>query len=214
MGWKRIREDAMVYIVGIGPGAKDYILPKAEDIIKSSEIIIGFERAVNSLEHIERNKFKVKSLIEILSYINSNEDRNIAIVASGDPCFYGITDYITRNYTGKVQVIPGISSFQYLFSKLNKSWQGAYLGSLHGVVPKGNIELIKVVKTHKLSIWLTDKVNSPEYICSELIKANIIAEVCVGENLSYEDERIVSGSTLDILKMKFNNLCIVILETM
>lgn len=200
----------MVFIVGIGPGAKEYILPKADEIIKSCDIIIGFERAVHSLVHIKQNKLIAKSLADILRYIVSNAEENIAIVASGDPCFYGITDYINKNYSGDLEVIPGLSSFQYLMSKLNKSWQGAYLGSLHG----REQELIDNVKAHKLSIWLTDKIHSPEHIYSELIKAKITAEIYIGENLSYQDERIVHGNTIDIFKIDFHDLCVVVIETL
>lgn len=200
----------MVYIVGIGPGAKEYILPKAKEIINYCHIIIGFERAINSIDSIENNnKLIVKSLTEILNYINNNNEKNIAIVASGDPCFYGITDYINKNYKGNFEVIPGISSFQYLMAKLKKSWQGANLGSLHG----RNEDLIEKVKNNSLSVWLTDKENSPNFICGELIKNNIKAHVYVGEKLSYEDELIIQGTVEEVFKMKFGELSVVVVET-
>ena len=107
----------MVYIVGIGPGNKDYILPKAEKIMKNCDVIIGFERAINSLKHIENNKVIINSLKDILKYLTENSNKKIAIAASGDPCFYGITDYINKNYEGKIEVVTGISSFQYLCFK-------------------------------------------------------------------------------------------------
>jgi cobalt-precorrin-7 (C5)-methyltransferase len=197
----------MVYIVGIGPGAKEYILPKALEILNISQIVIGFERAINSVEH--KNKLVIKSLTETLAYLDKSKEENIAIVASGDPCFYGITDYINKNFEGNVEVIPGISSFQYLMAKLNKSWQGATLGSLHG----RKEEFLEKVKTNKLSIWLTDKDNSPNFICSELIKNNIKAQVCVGVNLSYEDELVLQGTAEEVSLMEFHDLSVVVIET-
>ena len=199
----------MIYIVGIGPGAKEYILPKAEEVMGNCDIVIGFERAINSIAHISGNRLMIKSLTETLNYINNNRNKDISIAASGDPCFYGITDYIKINYAGAFEIIPGISSYQYLMAKLNKSWQGAHLGSLHG----RNEELLEKVKSSKLSIWLTDKNNSPNFICRELIKADIKAQVYVGENLSYEDERIVNGNALEVSVMDFNSLCVVVIET-
>lgn len=200
----------MVYVVGIGPGAKEYILPKAKEIINYCDIIIGFERAINSIDSIENNnKVAIKSLTGILDYINNNNEKNISIVASGDPCFYGITDYINKNYKGNFEVIPGISSFQYLMAKLKKSWQGATLGSLHG----RKEEFIEKVKNNSLSVWLTDKENSPNFICGELIKNNIKANVYVGEKLSYEDELIIQGTVEEVFKIKFGKLSIVVVET-
>lgn len=198
----------MVYIVGIGPGARDYILPKAEAVIKAADAVIGFERAIKSLNYIEQNKIKINSLSQILEFINTNPDKNICVAASGDPCFYGITDYFNRNFKGKFEIITGISSFQYFMAKLHKSWQDIGLYSLHGREQK----LIDKVKTNKMSLWLTDNKNTPNYICSQLIKNNIKAQVYVGENLSYEDEKITKGTPEEIYKGNYSSLCLVVIE--
>lgn len=196
--------------MGIGPGDREYILPAAEKIINASDIIIGFERAIESLNYILQKKIIIKSLKEILNYIYENPSKSIAIAASGDPCFYGITEFIRNNYNGNVQVIPGLSSFQYMMAKINKSWQGAHLGSMHG----RNQELIERVRENKVSIWLTDKTNSPNNICSELIKSNVEAYIYVGENLSYADERIIAGDLEQIATMKFKELCVMCIENL
>lgn len=199
----------MVYIVGIGPGSREYMLVKAIEILEKSDIIIGFKRAIDSIVFIkDKNRILVKTLKGILDIINNNENKSIAIVASGDPCFYGISDYINRNYKGGLITIPGISSFQYLMSKLNKSWQGAYLGSLHG----REENFIEKVKNHKISIWLTDKVNSPEKICKRLFREKLSVKVYIGENLSYDDERILIGKPEEFIHTEFYDLSVVIIE--
>jgi len=200
----------MVYIVGLGPGSVEYILPKALTTLEKSKVIIGFGRALESLDFIKGNKLSVGTLKEILNYINTNDKENISIVASGDPCFYGVTDYIKRNYTGEIEVIPGISSFQYLTARLNKCWHGSHLGSLHG----REEEFVEKVKENKLSIWLTDKKNSPVSLCERLIKAEIEAKVYVGENLSYEDEKITVGTAEELLNKDFSELSVVIIENL
>ncbi len=85
----------MVYIVGLGPGNRDYILKKAIDILNKSDVIIGFERLIKNLDFVYKEKIVMKSLKETLDYINkyslnnelSKEEKNIALVASGDPTF-------------------------------------------------------------------------------------------------------------------------------
>lgn len=200
----------MVYIVGLGPGSKEYILPKALITLEKSNVVIGFIRAIESLNFIEGRKLSVSTLKDILNYINSNEDEDIAVVASGDPCFYGVTEYIKRNYNREFEVIPGISSFQYLAAKLNKCWQGSHLGSLHG----REEEFVDKVKENTLSIWLTDKKNSPSLICRKLLEEKIEARVYVGENLSYGDEKITEGTADEIVNMKFSELSVVIIENL
>ncbi|NFV13979.1 precorrin-6y C5,15-methyltransferase (decarboxylating) subunit CbiE [Clostridium sporogenes] len=197
-----------IYIVGLGPGHKDYMLSGAINNLEKVDIIIGFKRAIESLDFIKNNKKIVNKLSEILGYIKENKDKKISIVASGDPCFYGISNYIKNNYEEKIEVIPGISSYQYMMAKINESWQNSFLGSLHG----REEEFIQKVKNYKKTIWLTDKKNSPDKLCKRLIENNIEAEVIVGENLSYKDERIIKGSTQELENMRFSDLTIVYIK--
>ena len=67
----------MLYIVGLGPGNKDYILPKAIDRLKKSDVIIGFKRLINDLNFIDTNKIVINSLRETLDYIQQNGQENI-----------------------------------------------------------------------------------------------------------------------------------------
>ena len=179
----------MVYIVGIGPGHRDYIMPKAIDVLKKVDIIVGFGRAMESVDFLPTKKIKVGKIKEVVETLNENTDKDIAVVASGDPLFFGITEYIKREYKKDIEIIPGISSFQYLMGKLNKSWNNAYLGSLHG----REDEFLKKVKENSISVWLTDSKNSPDKLAELLVVNGLNPYMYVGEELSYEDERILKG---------------------
>jgi precorrin-6y C5,15-methyltransferase (decarboxylating) CbiE subunit len=198
----------MVNIVALGPGNKDYILPVATKQIEKSEYIVGFSRALEGFEESQATKVKVKSLKEIIDFILINEDKEVSILASGDPLFYGITNYIKLNYKGYINVIPGISSFQYLMAKLTKPWQNAELGSLHG----REEAFLQVVIEKKLSIWLTDNKNTPQSMCKKLFDNNIEAKIYIGENLSYEDEKITSGSPGELMNKEFTRLSVFVVE--
>jgi cobalt-precorrin-7 (C5)-methyltransferase len=184
------------------------MLFKAAKVLESSDLIIGFTRALKSIDFIDTPKLSAKDLKETLELLKENEHRKTAIVASGDPCFYGILDYISKNYKGQIEVIPGISSFQYLMAKLNKCWQGSYFGSLHG----REEAFIEKVKENKVSIWLTDRANSPEAICKKLYKEKLKAKVYIGENLSYSDEKISTGYPEELMNNSFSELSVVVIE--
>lgn len=199
----------MVYIVGVGPGSFEYIIPEAIRILSESNIILGFSRVIDSLDKINTKKVKVSSLKELVDKVNElKEDENISIVASGDPTFYGITNFIKNNYSGNLKVIPGISSFQYLTCKIGVCWNNSYVGSLHG----RDDDFINKVNENKLSIWLTDKRNNPQNLCKILLKESINCKVVVGENLSYENERILIGKPDEIVNEVFSDLSIFIVE--
>ena len=209
----------MIHIVGLGPGHRDYIMPKALETMKKSDIIIGFKRAIDSLDCIDNKKIYINKLSDIDKFIdieeNKNKDillneekinKNISIVASGDPTFYGITNYIKSKTNLEIQVIPGISSFQYLTCKLKMPWNNAYLGSLHG----RNQEFLEKINENELSIWLTDKENNPAMLCKMLYEAEIKCKVIIGENLSYEDEIISEGNPEEFLNTTYSPLSIFI----
>lgn len=199
----------MIYIVGLGPGHRDYMTRKALDILEKSDIIIGFNRAINSLDFVGKRKVKIKSLNEILDIVNDYKSQEtISIIASGDPCFFGIAEYISKNIDEKIEVIAGISSFQYLMAKINKSWSKAYTGSLHG----REEEFIKKVKENIISIWLCDSKNSPQKLCADLIKEKIECNVIIGENLSYENEVILEGKAHEFIDKSFSDLSVIIVE--
>jgi cobalt-precorrin-7 (C5)-methyltransferase len=200
----------MVYIVGIGPGNPKYIIPLALETMEKADVIIGFERAVGSIPKLNVEKVIVSTLKDIMDFITENLEKTIAVIASGDPCFYGITNYIKNNFQGEIDIIPGISSFQYLMCKLQKPWQNAYLGSMHGRTE----EFISIVAKYETSVWLTDRSNSPEALCKKLYENNISAKVYVGEELSYQDERITKGTVEEIMNKTFENLSVVIIENM
>ena len=198
----------MIYIVGIGPGNPKYIIPLAVETMEKVDVIIGFERATRSIPKLNVEKIVVTTLKDIMDFITKNIEKDIAIIASGDPCFYGITNYIKNNFHGKIEIIPGISSFQYLMCKLQKPWQNAYLGSVHG----RQEEFISIIRKFETSVWLTDKSNSPQVLCKKLHENNIKAMVYVGEELSYEDERIIKGTVEEIKDKTFNDLSVVVIE--
>lgn len=198
----------MIYLIGIGPGSKDYMLKKAIDTLKNCDVILGFERAIKSIEFIDKEKIIIEKLTSIEIIILENENKDIGIIASGDPNFYGISNYLNLKVKENLIIIPGITSFQYLMSKINKSWSKAYSGSMHG----REEEFIKLVKENEVSIWLCDKENTPDKLCLKLLQNNIKCRVYIGENLSYEDERIISGSLEEIINNRFSSLSILVIE--
>ena len=73
-------------------------------------------------------------------------------------------------------------------------------------------DFLKIVKENKLSIWLTDKKNTPKSLSKKLIENSVEAFIYVGENLSYEDEKISFGKAQDILKGEYGELSVIIIE--
>ncbi|CEI74107.1 MULTISPECIES: cobalt-precorrin-7 (C(5))-methyltransferase [Romboutsia] len=198
----------MINVIGLGPGNTDYITRLGEKLIKNSDVVIGGRRNLESIKDFEGEKIELASnLKEIVDYINNNKDKQISVIASGDPLMYGIGRYLSKNIdTNKLNIVSGISSLQYIFSKIYVDMNDLYITSSHGKVPD-----FDYVLSHKKVCMVTDKIIGPKEICKEIIKRNLDKTVVVGENLSYENERITIGKPEEILKVENFDMCVVVI---
>lgn len=179
-----------VHILGLGPGHPSYILPITKEIIKNSDIIIGGKRNIESILALVENKeiyYVDKFLDRLIEYIEKNNEKKISVVVSGDSGFYSLLTYIKNNYKGELAVISGISSMQYMFSKICETWDNAFISSVHG----RDIDFPNYLKTYKKIGLLTDNKYTPQNIAKILLEKKLINfEIIVGENLSYANEII------------------------
>lgn len=171
----------MISVSGIGPGNIKYLTVEVRDRILEADRVVAFGRVKNTLSTLREDIVEITSLKDLIPLIEGD----VAILASGDSMFYGITDYLLRNSIEIDVVQPGITSFQYLVNKLRIAWQGANLLSLHG-----REESLKSVEFSKTSIILTDKINTPSLISKKLMDKGIKGKMIAGYNLSYPDELI------------------------
>lgn len=194
-----------INVVGLGTGNIDYLTGAGIKCIISSDVLIGGERQledISSLLNSSQEKYILKKLPHMIEYIKEKSVcKNITVVVSGDTGFYSLLNYMKKNLLNiEFNVIPGISSFQYLFAKLGESWEHYSLYSMHG----RNLDIIDALKKSTAGIiLLTDSENSPYYIGRILMKNNFLdIKIVVGERLSYEDERITEFYVRDTEKHK------------
>ncbi|MSU00667.1 precorrin-6y C5,15-methyltransferase (decarboxylating) subunit CbiE [Tissierella pigra] len=174
----------MLIVAGIGPGNPNYLTYDVREKIENTEHILAFGRIANSLKDIRDDIVEVNKVEEILNYID--DEKEILLLASGDPNFFGIVEFLKKKGLRVKEVLPGISSFQYMMAKLQRSWQEGVFLSLHG--RSGGLESIK---DNRLSILLIDKDNLPSKISKDLYRLNIKGKIYAGFNLSYDDEKII-----------------------
>ena len=198
----------MINVIGLGPGNTDYITKLGEKLIQNSDVVIGGKRNLESIVDFEGEKIEISSnLKEIVEYINNNKHKQISVIASGDPLIYGIGRYISKNIDKKyLNIVSGISSLQYIFSKVHIDMNDLYITSSHGKTPD-----FDYVLSHKKVCMVTDKIIGPKEICKQILDRNLEKTIVVGENLSYDNERITIGSPEDILKLEDFDMCVVVI---
>ncbi|PKM52059.1 MAG: precorrin-6y C5,15-methyltransferase (decarboxylating) subunit CbiE [Firmicutes bacterium HGW-Firmicutes-7] len=201
-----------VKIVGIGPGHKDYILPIAYKAVEQADLLIGAQRHLEIFTDYRKETYCYSNHLEDLVHTleTSMATKKIVVLVSGDPGFYSLIDFI-KDRMGKdaIEVVPGISSFQYLFSQLKQSYKAYLLLSLHG----RNLDIGKHLRGSKGLFLLTDRKHSPSQIAKELMTLGFEDyRMVVGENLSYNNQRIEVGRVQTFVDAVFSNLCVVVID--
>ena len=200
----------MINIIGLGPGNLDYITKKGENLISTSDVLIGGKRNLESIKNFEGEKIVLDSNFrEIIEYINNNKEKQISIIASGDPLIYGIGRYLSKNIDNKMlNMVSGISSLQYIFSKIYVDMNDVYITSSHGKVPD-----FDYILSHKKVCMVTDSKIGPKQISREIIDRNLNKIIVVGENLSYDNEKITIAKPEEIIRIdNFDMNVVVILD--
>ena len=112
-----------ISIVGAGPGALDLITLRAQQRLKTADVLVWTDSLIpiqiTKLVKDDCEKIKTSSLTleEILLILikKHKEGKKIVRLHDGDPCLYGaISEQICRlNDEGiEVEVVPGVSAYQ------------------------------------------------------------------------------------------------------
>lgn len=202
-----------VYIIGLGVGNLSYMHKKSEEAVNDSECLIGAGRMLKSFVGSGKTTYESSNAENICKYIEQSRFNSYGIMVSGDSGFYSlskkITEIIARKNEIIVENIPAISSLQYFTAKLNIPWDDINYLSAHG----RNINVVSHVIFNEKTFILTGSDFGPGAICELLTNKGLgHLKVSVGENLSYENERIVESEAEKIAGMKFESLSVMLIH--
>lgn len=207
-----------IFIVGIGPGASEYLTKKAIDTVKTSDYTVGSTRAIELFDDVQNKiDFNVKNLLDkIEEGVQLACDGNtISILSTGDPGFSGVLNTVLRISKEKnfpkenIEVVPGISSLQLAAAKCHIQWDSANVMTFHG---RENIEdILPIINNGKTTIALPSR--KVKDMAQFLIDNGIDEDrkVVVFERLSYPDENIVESTLKQIAQSEFTYMCIMVI---
>ena len=193
-----------INVVGLGPGNIKYLSTTGIDCVKEAEIVVGSTRQLSDLKTIISEKQEIYilgKLSELISYLKENIEKKITIIVSGDTGYYSLVPYLSKNLSKDIlNIIPNISSYQYLFSKIGENWQNFRLASVHG----REFDYVKNIDNEDTAglVLLTDDIQNPYEVSKNLYNNGIRnITVIVGENLSYDNEKITILEIEDYKKL-------------
>ena len=199
---------ASIKMIGIGDEGKVSLLPMYEKWINECELLIGGKRQLSFFPEFAGEKIAIEGGLSSLVERLKPETRNIVILASGDPLFYGIGSYLSSKID--LDIYPYLSSIQLAFARMKERWQDAYFTSVHGRSIKGLAQRVDGKKTVAI---LTDAENSPNKIAEYLLSFGMTEyEAFVGENLGSDKERCRWFALDEMKDEEFSPLNVVILK--
>jgi len=177
----------MISVIGMGPGDARLRTQAAQTLIAQADILVGWARLLADFPDFQGEKRVLNADIDgLIDWLQSKTEQNIVVLASGDPLVFGIGKRITERLPKQsCQIISGISSIQYLFSRVQLDMNDLYITSSHGKQPDFDF-----IFQHDKVAMVTDKVVGPFQIAQEIQQRGLSRTLIVGENLSYPNERL------------------------
>lgn len=201
-----------ITLVGIGLGNLSTLTIEGYRAIETASCIVGAGRMLELLpDTFTKNRVDTISPNRIVKIIKQQpSDCEICVLFSGDVGFYsGAKKLKTALRRAEFTMIPGVSSVQYFAAKLKQPWQDWKLASAHGIVCNPCF----YVQQNEETFFLSGGKNSVQAICENLCLGGLgDAEVTIGENLSYENEKITFGTAEGISGDTFDSLAVMLVK--
>ncbi|MBR2181886.1 MAG: precorrin-6y C5,15-methyltransferase (decarboxylating) subunit CbiE [Acidaminococcaceae bacterium] len=199
-----------VNVIGIGPGNPDLLTGAARQAIAESTVLAGDRRMVGQFGEGKKvyPTIKLAELAEIAANADAEKDV-LGILVSGDVGFFSLAKTIAGKLPRcEVKRYCGISSLVYFASRLQMSWDDAKIISMHG----RQQNLVSAVLQYKKVFSLTGGENSPQVLCRQLCRQGLEdVLVHVGSDLSYPEEKIVTGTASEIAQGEFPSLSVMMI---
>lgn len=190
-----------------------------ENLLQNCGLVVATKRLQKMVSHLAVRCHDISPLDTAIQAIGvAITAGDVAVLASGDPLFYGIGRRLLAEFPEQVITFyPAVSAIQQASARFRMPWDDAAIISLHG---RTCHHLPGLLLCHAKSLIFTDGKYSPDCIARELLQYLQLIDdtekienirLSVAENIGLSDERIIHGNLLQFSKQRFaplNVLCI------
>ena len=201
------------------------MLESAERALQNDLLISKEGKAENRQESaaaVEKETKCYKAYLpdDVIQIVSKHPEwKQAVILYSGDTGFFSGASRMAerlREAGYPFTVYPGTSCVSYLAARLGTHWEDAAIYSAHGrelSVDRVMKHLCDPEEPAKRAFILMGGKNGAGQFCERLTQAGYgNVQVTVGENLSYPEEQIRSGTAEEMKKLEFADLSLMLLE--
>ena len=198
----------------------DSLSKEQRQLIDSCVLIAHSRRQEDMLAGLGLTKVPITPLNALYEALETGLKKgNVAVLASGDPLFFGIGKNLLAHFGPDcLQIYPALSAIQLACARFKTPWEDLSILSLHGRQPTN---LAARILQHERVLCFTDALNSPNTI-AQVLKDILTAygdterlqgvRLQVGENLGLSSEKLSVGSPDEIAGKTFSPLNMVLVE--
>jgi len=201
------------------------MLESAERALQNDLLISKEGKAENRQESaaaVEKETKCYKAYLpdDVIQIVSKHPEwKQAVILYSGDTGFFSGASRMAewlREAGYPFTVYPGTSCVSYLAARLGTHWEDAAIYSAHGrelSVDRVMKRLCDPEEPAKRAFILMGGKNGAGQFCERLTQAGYgNVQVTIGENLSYPEEQIRSGTAEEMKKLEFADLSLMLLE--
>jgi cobalt-precorrin-7 (C5)-methyltransferase len=203
-------KEKSIWIIGCGPGSREYVTPQARKMVGEADVLVGASRLLDLFPETAAERIPVKSHIEgLLDQLEDLlPDKRIVVLVTGDPGLLSLAKpVIARFGRDCCRVMAGVSSLQAAFAALGLDWHDALVVDAHGGLPQINDSAL--AQASKIAVFAGKK-ESFTWMASlaELLGEAFRIFLCADLTLPTEIIREIKGR--DLLEEGHPTLSIVI----
>ena len=200
-----------IFLIGI---ADAHLSSVQQQLLQQCDLIIGAKRFAPMVNGFSAKFVPITPMQEAMAALRSNlAQGNVAVLASGDPLFYGIGRRLLGEFPDeKLSIFPALSSIQCACALFRLPWDDATITSLHG---RTAAHLPGLLLGHGKHLLLTDANNSPDRIAGQLLQYLALVgeaelpntiEMLVAEDIGLPSEKVFRGNLNEASKRQFSAL--------
>ncbi|AWB26983.1 cobalt-precorrin-7 (C(5))-methyltransferase [Halococcoides cellulosivorans] len=192
--------DDAVQAVGIGPGAREYLLAAAERHIRTADVVVGFESVVDYVADLPTGDVLTcgyddqhATLDRFAERVAAGEDGTAVLMGDPNHSGYQFLGRVEDAVDTPVRVVPGISSIQVAASRARTPIEDSRFVTLHrrGTLDEERATLRQAVGEDHLLVIPRPYDWMPGDVAGDLIDhgADPGLDALVFEHLTHEAER-------------------------
>ena len=199
----------------MGMGDISLLTEKAHTALREADLVMGTERLCKPLPEKDLN-IEVISFQQygprVLEEARAKRHAKIALLVSGDVCFYSATSSLMNELKKlndvHVHFVNGINCVQYFLGQLRMRYDDIVTVSAHGRATP----IVPYVCYNKKVFVLSGGARKAHDILRELVASGLGGvRVHVGENLSQPQERLSCGRASELVSRKWGELCVLLI---